>query len=72
MGPKDVGNLNVSKEMLTAKMSSDNNADPEKAGLGHLLPSADLGPITYGRQLQIIALVIPVSPLSCPSKEAMH
>ena len=49
MGPKDVGNLNVSKEMLTAKMSSDNNVDPEKAGLGHLLPSADLGLITHGR-----------------------
>lgn len=55
-----------------AKMSSGNNVDPEKAGLGHLLPSADLGLITRGREPQIIALVIPVSPLSCPSKEAMH
>lgn len=72
MGSKDVGNLSMSREMLTAKMSLGNNVDPEKAGLSHLLPSADLGLITHGREPQIIALVIPVSPLSCPSKEAMH
>lgn len=64
--------MNVAKEMLTAKMSTDNSTETEKAGLGHLFPSADLELITHGRWLQIIALIIPVSPLPCPSKETMH